>query len=148
MGEEIFLSHSEAETEGFGEELGDRLLSGEHGDGLLLLAGDLGSGKTVLVRGLARSLGVDPREVQSPTYALIHQHDGRAGPLVHVDLYRLEPEEVPSLGLEELLAGPGLKAVEWPERLVPKPREAVEIALQKRPDGVREIRLRWPGPAT
>ncbi len=104
-------THSEAETERLGEEL----TAG--GDAVILLEGDLGSGKTVLVRGLARGLGIDPREIQSPTYTLIHEHEGASGHLVHVDLYRLEPEEIAALGLDELLAGPGIKAVEWAEKL-------------------------------
>jgi tRNA threonylcarbamoyladenosine biosynthesis protein TsaE len=55
--------------------------------------------------------------VQSPTFTLIREHQGSSGQMVHVDLYRLDPEEVAALGLEELLAGPGVKVVEWAERL-------------------------------
>ena len=86
-------------------------------DGVLLLSGDLGAGKTVLARGIGEALGLDPREVQSPTFTLIREHRGSGGRLVHVDLYRLEPEQTGALGLEELLAGPGVKVVEWAERL-------------------------------
>ena len=86
-------------------------------DGILLLSGELGSGKTVLARGIGEGLGIDPREVQSPTFTLIREHRGSGGRLVHVDLYRLEPEQTGALGLEELLAGPGIKVVEWAERL-------------------------------
>lgn len=86
-------------------------------DGVLLLAGDLGAGKTVLTQGVAAGLGIDPREVVSPSFTLIREHEGSAGILVHVDLYRLEPEDVSSLALDELLAGPGIKVVEWAERL-------------------------------
>lgn len=112
------VSASEAETEA----LGGRLARALHPRGTLLLDGEMGSGKTVLVRGMARALGVDPREVQSPTYTLIHEHRGtlpagEATRLVHVDLYRVEPADLPALGLEELLAGSGVKAVEWAERL-------------------------------
>ena len=86
-------------------------------DGILLLSGELGSGKTVLARGIGEGLGIDPREVQSPTFTLIREHRGSGGRLVHVDLYRLAPEETAALGLDELLAGPGVKVVEWAERL-------------------------------
>jgi len=86
-------------------------------DGILLLSGELGSGKTVLAQGIGEGLGIDPREVQSPTFTLIREHRGSGGRLVHVDLYRLDPEETAALGLEELLAGPGVKVVEWAERL-------------------------------
>lgn len=84
---------------------------------MLLLEGDLGSGKTVLVQGLARALGIDAREVQSPTFTLLRMHEGTRGRLLHFDLYRLEPGQVEGEGFEELLAGPGVKAVEWSERL-------------------------------
>ena len=86
-------------------------------DGVLLLSGELGSGKTVLARGIGEGLGINSREVQSPTFNLIREHQGSLGRLVHVDLYRLAPEETAGLGLDELLAGPGVKVVEWAERL-------------------------------
>ena len=86
-------------------------------DGVLLLSGELGSGKTVLARGIGEGLGIDAREVQSPTFTIIREHEGSGGRLVHVDLYRLAPEETAGLGLDELLAGPGVKVVEWAERL-------------------------------
>ena len=84
-------------------------------DGILLLQGELGSGKTV--RGLAEGLGIDPQQIQSPSYTLIRDHRQAEQRLVHVDLYRLEPGEEAALGLEELLHGHGVKAVEWAERL-------------------------------
>lgn len=107
-------SSSEAETQSLGARLAAELAP----DGVLLLSGDLGAGKTVLAQGLGAALGIDPREIQSPTFTLIRQHEGAGGgALVHVDLYRLEPADVESLGLDELLAGPGVKVVEWAERL-------------------------------
>jgi tRNA threonylcarbamoyladenosine biosynthesis protein TsaE len=108
-----WTTRSEAETLALGRELGRELAP----DGVLLLSGDLGAGKTVLTRGIGEALGVGPREVQSPTFTLIREHRGSGGRLVHVDLYRLAPEETAALGLEELLAGPGVKVIEWAERL-------------------------------
>ncbi|MEO7420258.1 MAG: tRNA (adenosine(37)-N6)-threonylcarbamoyltransferase complex ATPase subunit type 1 TsaE [Thermoanaerobaculia bacterium] len=108
-----WVTHSEEETRALGRELGRELAP----DGVLLLSGDLGAGKTVLARGIGEALGITPREVQSPTFTLIREHQGSGGRLVHVDLYRLAPEETAALGLEELLAGPGVKVVEWAERL-------------------------------
>lgn len=106
-------SDSEEATRAVGE-----LLAGElEPDGVLLLEGALGAGKTVLVQGLARGLGIDPAEIQSPTFILVREHRGARTSLAHVDLYRLEPADAGALGLEELLAGPGVKAVEWAERL-------------------------------
>ena len=106
-------STSVEETEAIGRELAPRLVS----DGTLLLAGELGAGKTALVRGLAAGLGVAAGEVQSPTFTLLREHRGAHGRLLHFDLYRLSPHEVEASGFEELLLGPGVKAVEWPERL-------------------------------
>jgi len=108
-----WVSNGEADT----LELGRALAAELAPDGILLLSGELGSGKTVLTRGLGEGLGIAPREVQSPTYTLIREHAGNGGRLVHVDLYRLDPADVAALGLEELLAGPGVKVVEWAERL-------------------------------
>ncbi len=87
----------------------------EIGD-VVLLEGDLGAGKTTFIQGLAQGLGV-PEDVyvSSPTFALINEYPGRMI-LYHVDLYRLEPEEVLDLGLEDLLAQ-GILAIEWAERL-------------------------------
>jgi tRNA threonylcarbamoyladenosine biosynthesis protein TsaE len=109
-----------------------------------LIAGPLGAGKTVVVRGMAFALGVPRREVQSPTYTLIHEHEGSHGRLVHVDLYRLRPADVATLGLDELLAAPGIKAVEWPDRLPFALPGAYTLDLRPRGDGRREIVLTPP----
>lgn len=106
-------SRDEAET----REIGAKLAAELEPDGALLLTGDLGAGKTVLVQGLAAALEIDPRQVQSPTFTVVREHHGGRRPLIHVDLYRLEPHEAAALGIEELLVGPGIKAVEWAERL-------------------------------
>lgn len=129
-----WVTRSEAETRGLGRTLAPELAP----DGVLLLSGELGSGKTVLARGIAEGLGIDPREVQSPTFTLIREHEGRAGRLVHVDLYRLDPGQTAALGLEELLAGPGVKVVEWAERLPFEVPGARAMRLARVEDG-REI---------
>ncbi len=135
----IWRSASEAETEQVGELLGAELRP----DGVLLLHGDLGSGKTVLTRGVARALGIDPAEVQSPTFVLVREHEGAGGRLVHADLYRLEPAEAQAAGIEELLAGPGVKVVEWAERLAFPARGALRVAIEREGSGdarcVREL---------
>lgn len=110
---ESWTTCSEAETRRVGRHLAESL----GGGGVLLLFGGMGAGKTVLAKGAAEAIGIDPAEVQSPTFTVINEVLGANGAcLVHVDLYRLEPEEVAELGLEELLVGPGLKIVEWAER--------------------------------
>jgi len=137
-----WITRAAAETERLGAELAAEL----EPDGVLLLTGELGSGKTVLARGVATALGIDPRQVLSPTFNLIREHRGAAGGpprMVHVDLYRLEPREAAALGLDEVLAGAGVKVVEWAERLPgPPPAEAATLALHLRrlPDGQDEER--------
>lgn len=132
-------SRSEQETEAIGRELGARLLP----NGVLLLSGELGAGKTVLVRGLAAALGIDAAEIQSPTFTLMRSHQGTGGSLLHIDLYRLEPEEVPELGLEEALYGPGVKVVEWAERLPYEVPGATQVILRRGArQGEREIEQR------
>jgi tRNA threonylcarbamoyladenosine biosynthesis protein TsaE len=120
------LSNSESETEAAGERVAATL---ERGD-ILLLYGQLGAGKTAFVRGLARGLRASPDEVSSPTFTLIQEYrDGRL-PLFHVDLYRLEPKEVADLGLDELIDGQGVVAIEWAERWADRPAGAIEVSLE------------------
>src|SRR3954468_6135609 len=126
-----WVTHSEAETQGLGRRIGRELAP----DGVLLLSGDLGAGKTVLARGIGEALGLGSGEVQSPTFTLIREHRGSGGRLVHVDLYRLTPEETAALGLEELLAGPGVKVVEWAERLPFEVPGARVLKLGRLPEG-------------
>lgn len=134
-----WLTRTEEETRALGRELARELAP----DGVLLLSGELGSGKTVLARGIGEGLGIDPREVQSPTFTLIREHSpghGSKSGLIHVDLYRLSPEETAALGLEELLAGPGIKVVEWAERLPFAVPGALALRLARRQEGEgREI---------
>ena len=131
----MWTTATEEETRDLGAALAAELAP----DGVLLLSGDLGTGKTVLAQGIARGLGIEPAEVQSPTFTLIREHQGRGGRLVHVDLYRLDPSDVPALGLEELLAGTGVKVVEWAERLPFEVPGARWLRLRRLDEGGREI---------
>ncbi len=106
-------SASEEDT----RELGKALAAELAPDGALLLIGALGSGKTVLTQGVASAFGFDRSEIQSPTYTIIHEYARAGSRFVHADLYRIEPEQIQGLGLEETLAGPGVKVVEWADRL-------------------------------
>jgi tRNA threonylcarbamoyladenosine biosynthesis protein TsaE len=133
-----WTTRTEEETRALGAALARELAP----DGVLLLSGDLGAGKTVLARGVAEGLGIDPAEVQSPTFSLIREHRGSGalgGRLVHIDLYRLDSGEAGALGLDELLAGPGVKVVEWAERLPFAVPGARALRLARRPAGGREI---------
>lgn len=108
-----FISHSPAETEALGEKLGRVARRGL----VLALNGDLGAGKTQLVKGLARGLGVTAR-VHSPTFTLVNEYGGGRMKLFHLDLYRLEtPTQILSAGIEEFLSPDGVAVIEWAERL-------------------------------
>lgn len=108
-----FTSHSPAETESLGESWGREAQRGL----VIALSGDLGAGKTALVRGLARGLGFGGR-VHSPTFTLVNTYEGGRLTLFHLDLYRLEtPEHIHSAGVEEYLEPDGVAVIEWAERL-------------------------------
>jgi tRNA threonylcarbamoyladenosine biosynthesis protein TsaE len=108
-----FISHSPTETESLGEEWGRAAQRGW----VIALSGDLGAGKTQLVKGLARGLGI-PMRVHSPTFTLVNEYGGGRLRLFHLDLYRLEtPEQIHSAGLEEYLQPEGVSVIEWAERL-------------------------------
>jgi tRNA threonylcarbamoyladenosine biosynthesis protein TsaE len=97
--------------------LGRRLAAELADDAVLLLEGEMGTGKTVFVQGLAAGLGIEEQAVQSPTYTLVHEHRGRSKRLFHLDLYRLEGKDFDASGLGELWEERAIKVVEWAERL-------------------------------
>jgi tRNA threonylcarbamoyladenosine biosynthesis protein TsaE len=106
------ISHSPDETARLGEEWG----RAAHRGWIIGLSGDLGAGKTQLVRGLARGLGIEAR-VQSPTFALVNIYAGGRFDLFHLDLYRLNTvEQILAAGLEECLMTKGVTVIEWAER--------------------------------
>ncbi len=136
--------HAEA-TMRLAAELASRLVPGD----LLALDGPLGSGKTCFVRGLAGGLGIDPREVSSPTFVLCHEYAGRDGlTLAHLDAYRLSgPEELETIGWDDLLAVPGtILAIEWPSRIASalEGRAVIEIIFEHVDDHTRRIEFRIP----
>jgi tRNA threonylcarbamoyladenosine biosynthesis protein TsaE len=106
------VTRSEEETVAVAAALGAGFRGGE----VVLLSGELGTGKTAFVRGLADGVGADPGEVASPTFVLLTSYPGRLT-LHHADLYRLAGDADRELGLEELPGPNGVLAVEWAERL-------------------------------
>jgi len=107
-----FISRGPAETEALGERWGREAQSGI----VIGLSGELGAGKTQLVKGLARGLGTTSR-VHSPTFTLVNEYGGGRLRLFHLDLYRLETlEQILAAGLEEYLRPQGVTVVEWAER--------------------------------
>lgn len=132
-----YITHAEAETEAIGEQLAAGLSAGS----VLLLSGPLGAGKTAFTRGLARGLACSTA-VSSPTFTLVQEY---AGPLrlQHVDLYRLTPEEVDDLALEDLLDDSAM-AIEWPERWTRAPADAIHVTIERIDDETRRIRIERP----
>lgn len=102
---------------------------------VVTISGELGAGKTTLVRAICRGYGVRD-EVTSPTFTIVHQYAGTASPVLHIDLYRLKgPADLASLGWDELLASDALILVEWPERAgAMLPSDHVPIQLEHLPD--------------
>ncbi|HSF73057.1 MAG TPA: tRNA (adenosine(37)-N6)-threonylcarbamoyltransferase complex ATPase subunit type 1 TsaE, partial [Microcoleus sp.] len=126
-------------TRKFGVALGRSLPAGT----VILLQGDLGAGKTTLVQGIAEGLGISD-SIESPTFTLINEYFGGRIPLYHLDLYRLEPEEVEALHLESYWDGLemdlGIVAIEWAERLQYQPENYWQISLSYLDNG-RQIEL-------
>ena len=140
-GHEQVASDGPAATEALGAALAARLRPGD----VVLLRGDLGAGKTTLVRGAARALGA-AAPVTSPTFALAHRYDADGVRVAHLDLYRLaglgeEDEEL----LEDELDGPVIAFVEWPGPVAAlvEPRVRVEVDLRHEGGDRRRIDLRW-----
>ncbi|HEY0593911.1 MAG TPA: tRNA (adenosine(37)-N6)-threonylcarbamoyltransferase complex ATPase subunit type 1 TsaE, partial [Thermoanaerobaculia bacterium] len=110
-----YRSSSEEETAAIGRELAPRLPA----DGVVHVTGDLGAGKTSLIRAIASSLGADPNEVASPSFAIVHEYPVEGRPtIVHIDGYRLSSHrrEWLEIGIDELLGSPGIKFIEWPKQ--------------------------------
>ena len=132
----IFESHSAAETESLGEEWGR---DAKHGL-VIALSGDLGAGKTQLVKGIARGLGIGTR-VHSPTFTLVNIYTGGRLTLFHLDLYRLETcEQILSAGLEEYLKPDGVAVIEWAERWFDDVQSS-KFKVQRSLANVRRVRI-------
>jgi len=107
------VTHGEAETRAVGRSLATVLRGGER----IGLSGELGAGKTCLVRGLAEGLGVPPGQVRSPSFPILLPYTGGRLPLFHIDLFRLPAGDIDSLALREYIYGTGVCAIEWYENL-------------------------------
>jgi len=129
-----YLSKSEMETFQTGQRIGERIRKPT----TILLFGGLGTGKTVLTRGIAFGLGVaDPSSVHSPSFTLVNLYPSSRGTLVHIDLYRLETtRDLYSIGIEEFLDGNSIVVIEWAEKLPFQIPDAlvIKIHLGREPD--------------
>jgi tRNA threonylcarbamoyladenosine biosynthesis protein TsaE len=108
---------------------------------VLLLSGDLGAGKTAFTKGLAEGLGLDPADVTSPTFTLVHEYRGGRLPLIHVDLYRLDRADLDEIGLDQDLADVGVTVVEWSERLSRRIAGAIGVSIADRGGDARQITI-------
>jgi tRNA threonylcarbamoyladenosine biosynthesis protein TsaE len=133
-----FESASEGETRGFARLFARALFPGD----VVAVTGELGTGKTVFIRGLAEGLGCDPLQIASPTFALVHDY----GDLVHLDLYRVSDDEreLREIGLPEVAAGK-VAAIEWPGRSSRKILPPTyEVRLEAGGPGRRRVRIERP----
>jgi len=137
-----FISKSTEETIDFGEQLAKSFKEGD----IVCFFGDLGSGKTTLIKGIAKGLKIGPAKVNSPTFVLMNVYHGRL-PLFHFDLYRLDDiEGISSIGYDEFLYDDGVSVIEWADRLgVLLPDEYLKVELKHKTNNQRTIQLTAKG---
>lgn len=122
-----YITHSESDTMAFAARLSPMLAAGD----AVLLQGDLGAGKSVLARGIARGMGIEG-PMPSPTFTLMVPYEAGGRRLYHFDLYRLaDPEEYYAAGLDEFVGGDGVAVVEWPQMAELSPRPALRVRLAR-----------------
>ncbi|MEF8865488.1 MAG: tRNA (adenosine(37)-N6)-threonylcarbamoyltransferase complex ATPase subunit type 1 TsaE [Salinibacter sp.] len=117
---------------------------------VLALYGDLGSGKTHFVKGIAKGLGLAPAEVRSPTFTILAVHDEGERPLYHFDAYRVQtPDEFVELGFEEYVHGEGITCIEWADRIADRlPPHTVHLHFHHATPSERRITLGAPDDAS
>ncbi|MGA9800597.1 MAG: tRNA (adenosine(37)-N6)-threonylcarbamoyltransferase complex ATPase subunit type 1 TsaE [Terriglobales bacterium] len=133
MATQEFITHSAEETIALGRTLAGMLAPPK----IVLLRGDLGAGKTTLVKGIAEAFqAASAEDVTSPTFTLVHEYRGPQASLYHIDLYRIDtPRQLETLGLDDLITGNSILLIEWGEKFARFERERdVEIALEKMDD--------------
>ncbi len=135
-----FTTNSAEETIALGRELASSLAPPK----LVLLRGDLGAGKTTLVKGIAQGFeAASEEDVTSPTFTLVHEYRGPSATLYHIDLYRVDtPRELETLGLDDLMGDNSVLLIEWGEKFARFEHERdVEIAFEQVSVTGRKIRL-------
>jgi tRNA threonylcarbamoyladenosine biosynthesis protein TsaE len=137
-----FISNSPEETVNFGESLAKSFKGGD----IVCFFGDLGSGKTTLIKGIAKGLKIGHAKVNSPTFVLMNVYHGRL-PLFHFDLYRLDNVEgISSIGYDEFLYDDGVSVIEWADRLgTLLPEEYLRVDLKHKKNDQRTIQLSAQG---
>jgi tRNA threonylcarbamoyladenosine biosynthesis protein TsaE len=135
-----FTTHSPEETIGLGRSLAASLAPPK----LVLLRGDLGAGKTTLVKGIAEGFQAAAQEhVTSPTFTLVHEYRGPSVNVYHIDLYRVDtPRQLETLGIDDLVAENSILLIEWGEKFVRFVRERdVEISLERVGENERRVKV-------
>src|SRR3954469_18569707 len=134
------ITHSAEETMALGQKLAPTLKNAR----MVILRGDLGAGKTTLVKGIAEGFqAASHDDVTSPTFTLIHEYRGPAATLYHIDLYRIETQrELETLGLDDLMTDNSVLLIEWGEKF-PRFQRArdVEIAIERVSENERQIKI-------
>jgi len=135
----MIISGSVTETLNIGKSIARHVLPGD----IICLFGELGSGKTVLTKGIARGLGIKKDEIISPTFVLIRQYPEGRLPLYHFDLYRLKDDnDILGLGYQEYLYGVGLAVIEWADRLkYLLPKEYLKVQLLVKDERARVMKF-------
>ena len=135
-----FITHSPEETIALGRSLAASLVPPK----LVLLRGDLGAGKTTLVKGIAAGFeAAEEEDVTSPTFTLVHEYRGPRANLYHIDLYRVDtPRELETLGLDDLRSDGSILLIEWGEKFPRLLRERdLEISLERQSENGRKITI-------
>lgn len=133
------ITKSPSETEGIGFRLG-RFLKMQR-DATVCLYGDLGAGKTTLVKGIASAFGIPERDIGSASFVIVAEYE-TTPPFYHIDLYRIEQEEeIDNLGIWEYIGLGGITVIEWAERLPELPEDAIKVKINYVDDNKREIIL-------
>jgi tRNA threonylcarbamoyladenosine biosynthesis protein TsaE len=138
-----FVSTSERETEGLASALAQALEPGT----VVALVGNLGAGKTRLVRAVCEALGIDRREIASPTFVLVHEYEGRL-PVYHFDTYRLrQPSDFLGLGADEYMNSDGVCLIEWADRVAEwLPPDHLRVEILATGETTREFCFTATGP--
>jgi tRNA threonylcarbamoyladenosine biosynthesis protein TsaE len=131
-------SKSDIETKDIGRKLGENLKRGD----VVCLYGELGSGKTTMVKGIASAVGINERDVTSASFTIIAEYDATI-PFYHIDLYRITTDEVSELGLQEYLGSDGISVIEWAERAGGEiPDNSIRVSFNYTGENSRDIEIK------
>jgi len=140
MDQREFITHSPGETIALGRTFVEMLAPPK----IVLLRGDLGAGKTTLVKGIAAGFGAASEDdVTSPTFTLVHEYHGPKANLYHIDLYRVDTQrQLETLGLDDLIAENSILLIEWGEKFPRFVKERdLEIAMERMGENERQVRV-------